>query len=220
MNHLAFLDANVLAKPFTRTLLWAGALHSNYRVTWSRTAEREASRHLRPGATPLGMLRLRFGQTLGPPGPDPHQFMATKASDKQVLADACAAGAQYLITEDVDDFGATDLTSGLIAAVHPDLFLSNRLSPTGYLAGIRALSTGSSNPSRTPEQVHQQAGRLHPLLVAAMQALFPGAQVALPTHRPTAVQYRGAICLRCGHTMHPPESVGCSTGPTCDNPCQ
>lgn len=219
MSQLVFLDSNVLAKPFTRTLLWAGGLHSSYHVTWSITAEREASRHLRSSAIPIQALRLRLGQTLGPTGTDPNRFTSTEVSDRQLLADACAVGAQFLVTEDVDDYGETDLIAGHIAAVHPDLFLSVRLSPTGYLAGVRALSTGSSSPSRTPEQVHQQAGRLHPLLVAAMQARFPGVQVALPTHRPTAVQYRGAICLRCGGARLPTNSESVGTAPTCTNSC-
>jgi len=57
---VAFLDANILAKPFTRTLLWVGSRHSDFAVTWSQRAETEANRHLRPGATPIGRLQVHF----------------------------------------------------------------------------------------------------------------------------------------------------------------
>jgi hypothetical protein len=45
---LAFLDANVLAKPVTRTLLIHAAGQSGYNVTWSarRTVGRDSSRAL------------------------------------------------------------------------------------------------------------------------------------------------------------------------------
>jgi len=38
-NPLAFLDANVLAKPVTRTLLIYAGNHSDYRITWSQHVE-------------------------------------------------------------------------------------------------------------------------------------------------------------------------------------
>jgi len=72
---VVFLDANILAKPFTRTLLWVGSRHSDFAVAWSERAETEANRHLRPGATPIGQLRERYGMTLGPTGTDPARLL-------------------------------------------------------------------------------------------------------------------------------------------------
>ncbi len=42
-----FLDANVLARPVTRTLLLVGADPSGHAVTWSAHVEAEADRHAR-----------------------------------------------------------------------------------------------------------------------------------------------------------------------------
>lgn len=39
-----FLDANIIAKPVTRTLLMVGGVHSIFRTSWSRAAEQEAGR--------------------------------------------------------------------------------------------------------------------------------------------------------------------------------
>jgi hypothetical protein len=47
---IVFLDANVLAKPVTRTLLLIGANGSGLAVTWASYVEVEAERHLRPDA--------------------------------------------------------------------------------------------------------------------------------------------------------------------------
>ncbi|ACZ30632.1 hypothetical protein Xcel_1607 [Xylanimonas cellulosilytica DSM 15894] len=49
----AFLDANVLAKPFTRTLVGASAALSGYRIASSQYVEAEAQKHLGARAAPL-----------------------------------------------------------------------------------------------------------------------------------------------------------------------
>ena len=43
-----FLDANVLAKPLTRSLLMLAGRASGYGATWSEYVELEANRNLRP----------------------------------------------------------------------------------------------------------------------------------------------------------------------------
>lgn len=63
-----FLDANILAKPVTRTLLMAGGPPSGFRTIWSRTAEQEALRHMPARAVSPAAVRRRFGGTLGPTG--------------------------------------------------------------------------------------------------------------------------------------------------------
>jgi len=215
VSTIVFLDANVLAKPFTRTLLWVGSRHSDFAVTWSERAETEANRHLRPDATPVGQLRKRYGMTRGPTGTDPARFGSTEEPDRQILADALACRSAFLVTEDVDDFGLADLTSCGISAVHPDLFLAHRLSPDGYRAALEALSTGMRRPARKPADVHTQAGRVHPLLVGAMRHVYPGVVPEPASHDHPREMFRGASCVRCGRTLRSPGSVLCGGGSVC-----
>ena len=120
MKAVAFLDANVLAKPFTRTLLWVGAIYSDYEITWSMTVEREANRHMRDNTASLELLRNRYGLAIGPAGTSGNDYLETSPSDRQVLSDAFAARANYLITANVTYFGESDLIACGIVAIHPD----------------------------------------------------------------------------------------------------
>lgn len=99
-----FLDANVLAKPVTRTLLMAGGPPSGFRTVWSGAAEQEALRHMPSRAVSPAVVRRRFGGILGPIGDVGERFGDTAEADRQILADAEAAGAAFLVSEDVDDF--------------------------------------------------------------------------------------------------------------------
>ena len=92
---LIFLDANVLARPVTRTLLLVGADQSGLAVTWSAHVEAEADRHVRGSALSVSGLRKRLDRVLGPAGVGPERFEATAASDRQVLADADAARVSF-----------------------------------------------------------------------------------------------------------------------------
>ena len=85
---LIFLDANVLAKPFTRTILLVASMtqDARYTVTWSEQAEHEAQKHLGqrfPNAFPLADLRDKYGYGLSPTGDVGGRFSATKGADKQ-----------------------------------------------------------------------------------------------------------------------------------------
>jgi hypothetical protein len=102
----------------------------------------------------------------------------------------------FIITEDVDDFGQSDLANIGISAVHYDLFLAERTTTFGYLAALRVISAGMKNPPRTIEDIHARLGRLHPRTVAAHATAVDAAPDA-PTHNPPAVMYRGNRCLRC-----------------------
>ncbi|TAM66902.1 MAG: hypothetical protein EPN48_14580 [Microbacteriaceae bacterium] len=125
---VVFLDANILVKPVTRTLLMAGGLPSGFRALWSLAAEHEAARHMRPPAVTPSFVRERLGLRLSPTGAGAARFRATKGADRQILADAIAAQAGFLVTEDVDDFAVEDLVGVGISAVNPDLFLTARLT--------------------------------------------------------------------------------------------
>jgi hypothetical protein len=191
------LDANVLAKPLTRTLLALAGRASGYHVTWSGHVEQEAARHLRPGQTPVSQVRAMMGRELSATGAGADAFTGTKPGDRQVLADAAAAGALFLATEDVDDFAQTDLETVGVTAVNPDLFLSLATTASGYAEALKFVSGMSKNPHLTAVEFHVRLGRAHPLTVLAHKTLFPTVTPMAATHHPPAVRYRGSRCLGC-----------------------
>lgn len=195
----AFLDANVLAKPVTRSLVIFAGEDSGYVTTWSAYVEAEADAHLGPRKAPLTVVRTKAGMDLSPRGADAQRFSGTAAPDRQVLADAAAAGAAFLVTEDVDDFDPSDLDTVGIAAVNPDLFLAERASRAGYEVAVRFMASAMRDPSRTPEELHARIGRQHPLTVVAHADVFDVSPLPPPSS-PPAVIFRGHRCLRCTET--------------------
>lgn len=185
-----FLDANVLAKPVTRTLLMAGGPPSGFRSIWSRTAEREAVRHMPSRAVSPAVVRRRFGGVLGPTGDVGGRFRATAKPDRQILADAEAANAVFLITEDVDDFAEPDLVSVGISAVNPDLFLAARLTRAAYAMVIDLFVQRQVAPPTTHAEFHAAIARQHPLLFAAHADLYDIAPRSQP-HQPPTILFRG-----------------------------
>lgn len=192
---IVFLDANVIAKPVTRTLLMAGGAFSGFRAVWSLAAEQEAIRHMRTRAVSPTVIRERFHRELGPTGEASGRFAATKSSDRQILADATAAAARFLITEDVDDFGLNDLMDVGISAVNPDLFLAERLTREAYEAVIELFVKRQVNPPTTPAKLHAALARQHPRLFAAHADLFD-IRPQRSGHPEPSVIFRGTRCLR------------------------
>lgn len=188
MRIIVFVDANILAKPVTRTLVLVGSRvnGAEFSVVWSQLAEFEAEHNLKSATVSISQIRLRYGFDLSPSGVGSGNYEATAFSDRQILADAFAAGAGLLLTEDVDDFGLVDLEATGIVAISPDLFLANYLSESGYLTAVEAMRWG-----RPAHLVHSALGKLHPLLVRKFTYLFPDAEIAQPTHNPPAVLLRG-----------------------------
>ena len=195
---LVFLDANILAKPVTRTLLLVGGVPSRFRAVWSATAEHEASRHMRSRATPLSQIRRRFGIELSITGREAARFTQTRESDRQILADAAEAGAQFLITGDVDDFGSRDLASVKVSATHPDLFLAEKMTRAAYTAVIDLFVERQVNPPTSSAQFHAALARKHPRLFEVHADLYDIAPVVSDEAEP-AVIFRGTRCLRCEH---------------------
>jgi hypothetical protein len=193
---IVFLDANVLAKPVTRTLLIYASNHSDYRITWSRYVEEEADRNLRSRQVATRVAREAARLDLSPAGQNADQFVATKGADRRVLADAVAAGAIFIVTEDVDDFGESDLIAAGVAAVNPDVFMAERTTREGYAEAVMLISQRLANPPRTPAELHATIGRQHPRTLTAHIAAFD-ADPLPATHAPPAVLYRGNRCLRC-----------------------
>jgi hypothetical protein len=193
---LVFLDANVLAKPVTRTLLIYASNASGYRVAWSRYVEGEADRNLRPRQAPTRVAREAARLGLTEQGVGAERYTATKPPDRQVIADAATAGAAFIVTENVDDFGEADLIATGIAAVNPDLFMAERTTREGYVEAVTLMSGGMTNPPRTPKELHSRLGRQHPRTLEAHRAAFDTEPLPA-THEPPAVLYRGDRCLRC-----------------------
>lgn len=192
---VVFLDANVLAKPVTRTLVLRCAA-SGYTAVWSSAAEQEADRHLAGRKLSVAMLRDTVGIVLSPSGQDLERFPSTPVGDRQILADAQQAGATFVVTEDVDDFAAADLRIAAVSAVNPDLFLARLVDQDTYLRALGAMASGMSDPSRTPAQLHSAIARQHPRLYQRFHDLFE-VQPEVTGHREAAVLYRGVTCLRC-----------------------
>lgn len=213
---LVFIDANVLKAAVTRTLLLVGSDPSGFRYTWSQTAEEEANRHLSARATSVTTLRTQIlGRALGPTGPNAAQFVATDIKDRQILADAHAAGAGFLITTDVDDFAEIDLVDTLISAVNPDFFMSLRLTEDAYRLALQQLVANMKNPPRTVAEMHGLIAARHPRLFATFADLYD----ALPArqtggHEPGVI-FRGARCVLCGRQLSKPSSLLQGLGPDC-----
>lgn len=174
----------------TRTLLMAGGPPSGFLTVWSRTAEHEALRHMRPRAVSPAVVRRRFGGLLGPTGDVGGRFEGTSEADRQILADAEAAGAAFLVTEDVDDFAESDLVSVGMSAVNPDLFLASRVTRAAYAMVIDLFVARQVAPPTTPAQFHAAIARQHPLLFAAHADLFDIAPQLSP-HSSPATLFRG-----------------------------
>lgn len=195
-----FLDANIIAKPVTRTLLMVGGSRSGFRAVWSLAAEQEATAHMRPRAVAPALIRERFGLQLTPNGSDVDRFIDTKGADRQILADAVAAGARFLITEDVDDYGQRDLEGVGISAVNPDLFLAERLTPEAYATVIDLFVERQVNPPTTAARFHAAIAKNHPRLFSTHADLYE-TDPEQGVHRESAVLFRGPRCVRCGQLV-------------------
>lgn len=214
---VVFLDANVLAKPVTRTLLLIGADRSGLAIMWASYVEVEAERHLRSGAVGLQELRRRHDRELAPTGVDPERFTATSVKDRQVLADADAARASYLISEDVDDFGESDVAALRLTAIHPDLFMALRYPRRAYLHALDLLVANMTSPPRTSAAMHALIARQHPRLFAAHADAFGVAPVA-GDHMEPAVLFRGVRCVMCASIIETPADLELGLCVDCHTP--
>lgn len=211
---IVFLDANVLAKPVTRTLLLVGSVPSGFRAVWSEAAEQEAVRHMRPSAISPATVRERFGFELGPTGDIGDRFAATKGADRQILADAVAVGARFVVTEDVDDFALEDLAGVGISAVHPDLFLAGRLTREAYATVIDLFVERQVDPPTTAAQFHAAIARNHPRLFAVHADSYDVEPTA-GDHAEPRVIFRGLRCLRCEELVDDHQAVVDGLGAEC-----
>lgn len=141
---LAFVDADVLAQATPRTILYlAAALESStFQLTFSPHVEQEAERAQKPDARRVSVLRKRWQWEMcaDHPAPDDLDLRDTDAKDRAVLAAAIGCQARFVVTGNVRHFGPGDLARHSMAAVHPGLFLAERLSSDAYADILTALA--------------------------------------------------------------------------------
>jgi len=194
---VAFLDGDVLARPVTRTIIIMASQVAGPSVVWSQLAELQGNKNSPSNARTVTFVREILGRTLTPPGVASERFTDTSPTDRQILADAEAAGATILVTSDVDDYAEADLDSVGITAANPDLFLSIILTEDTYLDVLEQIAAGRRNPPQTAATLHGQLGRQHPRTVDRFASLF-SAEPSAPTHAEPRILSRGHRCLRCG----------------------
>jgi len=222
----AFLDADVLAAPMTRTLIIVSQAHHDalFVPRWSLAVEVEADRHIRAGQKPVTSIResLDWDSMLVPDADsqDAVSLTHTSPKDRHVLATAIAAGARILVTRNVSDFGAADLVAAGVSAAHPDLFLATTMSEAMYHDALTAMSAARSREPNTPESLHAAFGVGHPRLFQRMRHLFPSVEPLPTTHRPPVEIFRGSQCLICGHFLADDSSRSDGICSTCANSSQ
>ncbi|MCL2471437.1 MAG: hypothetical protein FWF25_06825 [Propionibacteriaceae bacterium] len=195
------MDANVLAAGITRSLMLLAAPLSNFRVVWSPYAEIEAARHQPPGARPISEVRELHNLQTVPDADSPMTLVDTDVKDRPILGAAAAAGARFVVTENVKDFGTSDLERLHLSAVHPDLFLSTRLSLSVYQAVLDALAINRKRDPFTPAAIHaMEVARKLPRLFAQHRDSL-GVDAKTPVARPAKLQVRGSRCVRCDTIM-------------------
>lgn len=203
---VCFLDANVLAAPVTRTLCIVGIERVGGEVWWSAHAEAEADGHVRGTAMHTSAVRSMLKRDLSATGRVPRGLRTKSAGDRQIIADAVAAKAQYIVTADVDDFAMEDMCALRMSAANPDYFLAMRLSVEAYRAGVAQLAAGTSSPPRTGADVHRMLGRKHPRLTERFADAFDSTPAVADPDQPN-VFFRGAICIGCGADLETDEHL-------------
>jgi hypothetical protein len=192
-----FFDANVLASPITRTLLIAGARADRLGWVWSQHVEHEADAHARGAASRVSLVRTeKLRSDLSPTAVSTAGLATVSDEDRQVVADAIAAGARYLITTDVDDFAFEDLVAHEMSAVNPDYFMALRFTENAYREGVAMIASVQKDPPRTEAEVHRMLGRRHPRLTTRFADAYDTTPVEADADQPSVI-FRGVACVRC-----------------------
>ncbi|MFT4296676.1 MAG: hypothetical protein QM582_14825 [Micropruina sp.] len=128
--------------------------------------------------------------------------------DKPILSAASLAGASFIITENIKDFGARDLSRLQMSAAHPDLFLANQLSIDTYRNVLGRLAKARTRQPCTAEEIHRvETGDLLPLLAQRMRAAYPVEPSTAAGRRTPRLTFRGVRCVACGKLFTNPGSL-------------
>lgn len=208
-----FVDADVLASPVPRTILYLAQPLSDYELVYSPLVETEAERHQRTGHVPVSTLRRRWEWKLVANADDTGHLTDTNDKDRPILAAAIAAASAFVVTGNVRHFGPTDLDVHNVSAVHPGLFLAHHLTADSYQEILDAVAVNRAREPRDPLSIHEQEIALHlPPLFERHRNLF-GASTPAVSHRPPTVLFRGPRCVRCARRS---ENLAIRTG-LCDD---
>ena len=232
-----FLDADVLAAPRMRTLILVARLHkdSTFRVRWSALAEEQANHALEAQAADhfrrtgerwsarLSVTDVRLkhlpGMNLVPEALELAGTLDdTAPTDRPILAAAAAAGVRVVVTDNVVDFGSSDLARLRMSAVTADTFMAYNLTPAMYADSLTMMLAGRSGPPHTAAQAHQSLSRTRPVMTARMYGVFPGTELLEPAAKTSGPAFRGVVCVVCGRRLTGPESLTLGVGPSCRRP--
>lgn len=193
----AFVDANVLASPVPRTILYLGQPLADYELVFSPWVEAEADRHQKPGQTPVSRLRERWDWQVVPDADEFDDLIDTDAKDQVVLASAVEARAQFIVTGNVRDFGEKDLIERRMVAVHPGLFLAHHLPAEVYREVLTVMGEARARKPRDPYGIHVEEIATHlPALFEMYADLFGPVSAGVEVKHPKFV-FRGGFCVRC-----------------------
>jgi hypothetical protein len=163
----------VLASPVPRTILCLSRPLSDYELVFSPWVEAEAERHQKAGHVPVSVLRQRYDWRFAADPDEPVELEDTDPKDQPVLAAAVEAGAHFVVTGNVKDFGEKDLARFGIAAVHPGLFLRHHIAAETYREVLEAVGASRGREPRDPLSIHEQEISVHlPALFETHRDLF------------------------------------------------
>ncbi len=171
------LDANVLY-PFTlRDTLLRAAAEGLFQAHWSEQILDEATRNLVKDGVMNAAQAARLRSAMVAAFPEAlvagHEIlipaMKNDEKDRHVAAAAVKAGAQVVVTANLDDF--RELPDGL-EAQSPDEFLSNLfdLAPDALLEIVRSQAADLRRPPRTFEDVLRALDKSVPDFAASIRA--------------------------------------------------
>lgn len=192
-----FVDANVLASPVPRTVLYLAQPLSDFELVFSPWVEAEADRHQKPGQASVSRLRERWDWQVVPDADEFDDLIDTDPKDQIVLASAVEARAQFLVTGNVRDFGEKDLIERRMVAVHPGLFLAHHLTAAVYREVLTVVGEARAREPRDPFGIHVEEIATHlPALFERYADLFGPIPAETEVRHPKTV-FRGGSCVRC-----------------------
>lgn len=182
-----FVDANVLYSATLRDILMELSLAGVIRVHWSRQVLEEVKRALqrqRPDipeerlAVLFAAMNAVLPDALAPDTQDhPLKARLPDPDDRHILAAALHAGCGVILTFNLADFPATELSKedADITAMHPDVFFLAQLTTNAaaFLHAVNTVQSNLSNPVIPLPAFIQRLGRIGlPQTSALLTALF------------------------------------------------
>lgn len=181
MAFVVVYDACVLYPPSLRDLLVRIARTGVVRACWSDAILEECFRSIRrqtPSVDPAALARTRELLGIALPGamvtgfePLIDGLTLPDADDRHVLAAAIEAGAQAIVTFNLDDFPAHALTPHHVEAKHPDDFVLESLDLAPGVV-LRALLEQAADLHRPPMRAEDILERLRRLGLVRAVARF------------------------------------------------